>query len=53
MEKHPDQWIAISDWGIECDELYVLSKAMAKFCDEHWRLDFVLSVGDNFYPSGE
>lgn len=46
------RWLAISDWGDDCDALQALAAAMNKFSGRGFVPQFIISAGDNFYPSG-
>lgn len=44
-------WLALGDWGEDCEALVVLAGAMAKWAQQ-WKPDFVLCLGDNFCKYG-
>ena len=51
-EKFPLHFSAIGDWGRNgADHQLQVARAMGKWTTEHPN-DFIISTGDNFYPSG-
>eukprot|EP00759_Apiculatamorpha_spiralis_P019570 PhF_6_TR25488/c0_g1_i2/m.35438 len=45
------RWIAIGDWGENVPALDTLTSSMAQYA-QRVPQDFILMLGDNFYPSG-
>ena len=45
------RFVAIGDWGDDDGRQYEVAAAMAQWA-EVYRPEFVMSLGDNFYPEG-
>ena len=45
------RFIAIGDWGSGRSRQKEVAEAMGDFC-QHYRCDFIITTGDNFYKKG-